>query len=127
MIAMAIPAEKFDWRNIFQNTSLCVYTIFLQMLTFPRFNLASYIQADCPRPLPVPPEEWGRGVRMASWGADIPGLLTPLALCPPDCLPAGTASEWAGSRGQLWRWELCPKQWPACLPQDGVRSKELSL
>lgn len=34
MIAMAIPAEKFDWRNILKNTSLCVYTIFLQRLTF---------------------------------------------------------------------------------------------
>ena len=55
MIAMAIPAEKFDWRNIFQNTSLCVYTIFLQMLTFQgstwlvTFRQTVHVHCQCPQ------------------------------------------------------------------------------
>ena len=48
----------------------------------------------------VPPEERGWGVRTAYWGVDIPGLFfTPLARSFPNCLPAGPASEWAGSKG----------------------------
>lgn len=58
MIAVAIPAEKFDWRNIFKNTSLCVYTVYLQMLTFQGSTWLKYTfrQIVCQS---VPPEERG--------------------------------------------------------------------
>lgn len=95
MIAVAVPAEKFDW--IYLKTQAFVF-ILSSDAHFPRFNLAeAYLQAGC---LSVPPEGRGWGVHAAYWGVGIPGLFfTPLARSLPNCLPAGPASEWAGSKG----------------------------
>lgn len=48
MIAVAVPAEKFDW--IYLKTQAFVF-ILSSDAHFPRFNLAKvYLQADCQYP-----------------------------------------------------------------------------